>query len=321
MRKYQFATLGLCAFGLNVLAACESDNLKFDGVDAASNDAALGQASAQRSFPAGAPAAQTPGNSSNVADPTALAPSVSMTATGTLLCGNHPCQCSNGIDDDGDGQIDGFDVECTGGIDDDEGSFATGIPGDNRDPKWQDCFFDGNSGAGDDRCRYPTGCLTGELSQDDRACAVTEACRNNCLPRTPNGCDCFGCCSVRLPGGSHVEVTLNDSCSMEKIGDADACPPCTQSTACGNECGECELCPGKTAADLPAHCHTDPPAPPATEPPATDPPATDPPATAPPADAPPASSCEGMTACDPEHPCTAMTEFCSLGCCLKLTLR
>jgi len=147
-----------------------------------------------------------------------------MTPTGTLLCGNHACQCNNGIDDD-------------------EGSFATGIPGDNRDPKWQDRFFDGNSGGGDDRCRYPTGCLSGELSQDDHACAVTETCRNNCQPRTPNGCDCFGCCSVQLPGRGHVDILLNDACSLEKIGDAHACPPCTKSTACGNECGECELCP------------------------------------------------------------------------------
>jgi hypothetical protein len=235
-----------------------------------------------------------------------------MTPAGTLLCGSHACQCNNGIDDDGDGTIDGFDAECTGGIDDEEASFATGIPGDNRDPKWQDCFFDGNSGAGDDRCRYPSTCLTGDLSQDDPACAVTEACRNNCQPRTPNGCDCFGCCSVQLPGQGHVDILLNDSCSLEKVGDVAACPPCTKSTSCGNECGECELCPGKTPADLPAHCQSDPPA----QPPAGAPPPAEPPASP----APPASSCEGMTACDPDHPCTAMTEFCSLGCCLRVTL-
>jgi len=315
MRKYQFATIGLCAFGLSAFAACGSEDLKFADVDADSSEAALGNGSSQRNYPAGDPGAtQTP--DAGAPDPMPLPPSVSMTATGTLLCGSDICRCNNGIDDDGDGEIDGFDAECTGGIDDDESSFATGIPGDNRDPKWQDCFFDGNSGAGDDRCRYATGCLTGELSQDDKACAVSEACRNNCQPRTPNGCDCFGCCSVRLPGGGQVEVTLNDSCSMEKIGDAQACPPCTQTTACGNECGECELCPGKTEADLPAHCLSDPPAPPASDPPAGEPPATEPPS-----DAPPASSCEGMTACDPEHPCTAMSEYCSLGCCLVVTLR
>jgi len=318
MRKYQFATLGLCVFGLGLFAACESDNLKFDDVDAASNEAALGQG-AQRKFPAGAPGGSADAGASATPDPSSsLPPSVSMTPAGQLLCGNHACACNNGIDDDGDGKIDGFDGECTGGIDDDESSFATGIPGDNRDPKWQDCFFDGNSGAGDDRCRYPTGCLTGELSQDAPACAVTETCRNNCQPRTPNGCDCFGCCSVRLPGGGNADVMLKDTCSLEKIGDEDACPPCAKSTACGNECGECELCAGKTEADLPASCHTT--TPPATDPPATDPPASDPPATDPPATDPPATTCEGMTACDPDHPCTEMTEFCSMGCCLKVIL-
>jgi hypothetical protein len=313
MRKYRFATFGWCALGLAMCAACGADDLPFDGAEMASQQSALDQAAAQRNFPPGAPHSTDTGADPSTTADAGLPASVSMTPTGTLLCGNHVCQCNNGIDDDGDGNVDGFDVECTGGIDDEEASFATGIPGDNRDPKWQDCFFDGNSGAGDDRCRYPTGCLTGELSQDTAACAVTETCRNNCQPRTPNGCDCFGCCSVQLPGRGHVDILLNDSCSLDKIGDANACPPCAKSTACGNECGECELCPGKTPADLPAHCQSDPPA----DPPATEPPATEPPATPPL----PASSCEGMTACDPDHPCTAMTEFCSLGCCLKVTLR
>jgi hypothetical protein len=312
MRKYQFATLGLCALGLALFAACESDDMKFDDVDAASNEAALGQG-AQRKFPSG-----TPGSSADAGgDSSSLPPSVSMTPAGTLLCGNHACACNNGIDDDGDGKTDGFDGECTGAIDDDESSFATGIPGDNRDPKWQDCFFDGNSGHGDDGCRYPTGCLTGELSLDDKACAVTETCRNNCQPRTPNGCDCFGCCSVQLPGGGSIDVMLKDSCSLEKIGDEEACPVCVKSTACGNECGECELCPGKTEADLPEHCNSDPPL---SDPPVSDPPATDPPASDPPATDPPATTCEGGTACDPDHPCTDMTEFCSMGCCLKVIL-
>src|SRR6185295_8929281 len=91
------------------------------------------------------------------------------TAGGTG-CGS--TQCTNCKDDDGDGKIDGADLECTGAADNDEGSFATGIPGDNRDPKWQDCFFDGNSGAGDDGCRYSTDCLTGDLPMTDKNCIV-----------------------------------------------------------------------------------------------------------------------------------------------------
>ena len=47
------------------------------------------------------------------------------------LCGGSGCACSDGKDNDGDGLIDGMDPECTGPLDNDEGSFATGIPGDN----------------------------------------------------------------------------------------------------------------------------------------------------------------------------------------------
>jgi hypothetical protein len=218
--------------------------------------------------------------------PIVLPPSVSLAPTGTLFCGNAPCECNNGVDDDGDGTADGFDVECTGGIDDDESSFATGIPGDNRDPKWQDCFFDGNSGAGDDRCRYPTECLTGELSPDHEACSVTQACRDNCQPRTPKGCDCFGCCAIDLPGGSQVNVLLQDSCSLEKIGDEQACPSCTPSTECAA-----------------------PPADPEPDPSDPTPPAAD--------AGPPSDPCGTRTACDEAGGCT-VGEFCSVGCCLTV---
>src|SRR4051812_19873672 len=40
-------------------------------------------------------------------------------------------QCSDGIDNDGDGKIDLMDPECVSPLDNDESSFATGIPGDN----------------------------------------------------------------------------------------------------------------------------------------------------------------------------------------------
>src|SRR6188508_1749626 len=72
-----------------------------------------------------------------------------------------------GACDDGDDLIDGADPECTGSIDDDESSFETGIPGDNKDDKWQDCFFDGNSGAGDDGCRWHTCCALGAEGGSD----------------------------------------------------------------------------------------------------------------------------------------------------------
>ena len=172
------------------------------------------------------------------------------TATGTTAC-------SNGEDDDGDGLIDGFDPECTGAGDNDEGSYATGMPGDNRDGKWQDCFFDGNSGAGEDGCRYATGCLTGDLDIDSKDCALTQACLDYCAPLVPNGCHCFGCCTVQGANGDTLDVITVSTCSVDKLGDESACPRCVKSDACGNTCGRCELCPGKTVADLPADCVPD----------------------------------------------------------------
>src|SRR5688572_14960998 len=166
------------------------------------------------------------------------------------LCGGD-CACANGVDDDADGKIDGFDEECTGIADNDEGTFATGIPGDNQDPKWQDCFFDGNSGAGDDGCRYHTDCLTGDLPATDEDCSVTQSCIDFCVERTPSGCDCFGCCTFETDDGP-LSVQIGVTCDYEDIDDEEACPRCSPSTQCGNECGECELCPGKDT--LPESC-------------------------------------------------------------------
>jgi hypothetical protein len=183
--------------------------------------------------------------------------------SGRVVCPDgQPCACDNGIDDDGDGLVDGADPECTGPYDDDEGSFATGIPGDNVD-FCQDCFFDGNSGMGDDGCAYHTDCLYGETppgmgGADCFSCEVSDQCVNFCRARTPNGCDCFGCCEVQTDDGSSVNVYLTSSCSLDAIDDTDACPRCEQSPDCYNECGECELCPGRTIEDLPASCYDDP---------------------------------------------------------------
>jgi hypothetical protein len=229
---------------------------------------------------------------------------------GNTLC--ETCTCANGLDDDDDGFIDGFDPECTGSLDDDEGSFATGIPGDNVDPKWQDCFFDGNSGAGDDGCRYHTDCLTGDKPQDDPDCEVAQACIDFCVRRTTNGCDCFGCCTITTPDGP-VDIFTTASCSIDQIDDEDACPRCVKSTLCENDCGECELCPGKTVDDLPESCGTD------------DPPDGGTPEDGgmPPTDAgdPPVYECNsGQQVCSLEIPCPP-NYYCSLGCCVDGSVR
>lgn len=243
-----------------------------------------------------------------------------------VWCGSQLCACSDGIDNDGDGVADGFDSECTGPFDNDESSFATGIPGDNRDPKWQDCFFDGNSGAGDDGCRYHTECLTGDRPADDKSCVLTEQCVEFCQPLTPPGCDCFGCCEV-AHGGSTVNVMLSATCSIENLDDEDACPRCVPTDSCANECGECELCLGQTLADLPASCwsggtpdggvpNPTPGVDGGTPPGETGDPTT------------PSDPGEPVNVCDNGAACTTSTEcevgdYCRLGCCVpfKSTIR
>jgi hypothetical protein len=175
---------------------------------------------------------------------------------GVVYCGEAPCACSNGMDDDGDGLVDGFDGECTGPYDQDEATFATGEVKQGN-PHCSDCFFDGNSPSNDDGCLVSVTCSEDGNAQNAigacPSCEVSVACVNNCLPRTPNGCDCFGCCEVTTPRGK-VNIQLVDTCSITELDDVGKCPRCIPAEDCQNPCGECELCPGKTLADLPASC-------------------------------------------------------------------
>lgn len=207
--------------------------------------------------PDASPVDAAPGDSSLDASP------VPTTDGGLVYCGTEPCACNDGLDNDGDGTVDGLDLECTGAYDNDEGSFATGLPGDNKDG-FQDCFFDGNSGGGGGDCKIATSCIIDRTSEEclgsftgQRTLEEEEAkCKNLCEPLTPNGCDCFGCCTLETATGPE-SVLINDSCEVESDADGFAvigsgCISCTVSPTCGNECGECELCPGKTT--LPDSC-------------------------------------------------------------------
>ena len=190
-------------------------------------------------------------------------------------------QCTDGKDNDGDGKIDAADPECTGPLDDDESSYGSGIPGDNVDCK-ADCFFDGNSGAGDDDCVWNLKCdpldPAQHLPPPQKNCTYTPSlvggkdcppnqsaqCLGFCLPITPNGCDCFGCCAVPYStdaGTGMMTILLKPTCQAKPDGTIDPwqdddlpygkldCPPCTQVADCLNTCGLCEVCIGKPAPD------------------------------------------------------------------------
>lgn len=175
-------------------------------------------------------------------------------------------QCNNCIDDDGDGRIDGNDFECTAAQDNDEGSFGTAIPGDNNAAKRQDCFFDGDTGPGNDGCNRPTCCFyenPDDCPEDARDntfpptaedCAVSTECAETCGVAAPPGCDCFGCCTV-CNGDECADVLARDGCTSDDLG---SCQSCVKATDCGSGCNDdpddCVLCPGQTEEDLPMEC-------------------------------------------------------------------
>jgi hypothetical protein len=209
-------------------------------------------------------------------------------------CINGNTQCTDCIDNDGDGLIDSEDPECSGPLDNDEGSFATGIPGDNID-FCQDCFFDGNSGHdegdGDDGCQYNTECLYGREPRGPAqaacfSCDVSATCVERCGKYTPNGCDCFGCCQVFDADGVVHTVLLEESCTLDSLGDDGACTACVQNETCVNDCKPCEICIGRYA--VAEECEYDEPECP-----------------------------EGRLACTAEVVCPD-DQYCLTGCCVPL---
>ena len=257
-------------------------------------------------------------------------------------------ECSDCIDNDGDGKADAADPDCTGYLDNSEANLGTSISGDNKNCH-QDCFFDGDSGSGNDGCEWDLHCDPLEPSQHiisppaqtnclpydstmlgtascpwetttcTTYCHESQQCLNVCLPITPNGCDCFGCCAIPLAGGGTKTVLLRDTCQANADGTIDPdqddnndgkldCPPCTQQPDCINTCGPCEICIGKPTID--PSCYPPPPSDAG-------------PADAWPYDAAPPSPCDpGVIYCGPggidPNMCPPNT-YCVTGCCIPNT--
>jgi hypothetical protein len=206
-------------------------------------------------------------------------------------CQGHIYQCGDTFDNDMDGLIDLDDYECTTPCDDNETYFKTDLPGQNEDCKG-DCYFDGNSGSGDDQCEWNLQCdvenpgeqIGCEYDPSHLWCeekpVTSDVCEAFCEPLVPNGCDCFGCCKI---AGQYVYLD-GAECALDSL---ENCESCTWAPQCNNPCdGECEICAGESAADLPPHC------------------------TAP--------SCpNGVTSCTNQSDCAA-GQFCSTGCCVDV---
>ena len=166
-------------------------------------------------------------------------------------CAGKIYQCGDCMDNDGDGKVDLADVECVSPCDDREDAFATGLPGDNMDPCKQDCFFDGNSGGGKGDCAWNLACDPMNPGGDkcpydpNATCPDMQdpECLMNCA--VPNGCDCFGCCTVEL-GGMSYDIYLGDAdCNLADI---QSCSTCTKNDQCDDDCNpdNCEVCFGQT---------------------------------------------------------------------------
>ncbi|MCY0986932.1 hypothetical protein OV203_07355 [Nannocystis sp. ILAH1] len=162
-------------------------------------------------------------------------------------------QCGDCLDNDGDGGVDCGDMECFGPCDDSEEEY--GSPLEDKDPCKQDCYFDGNGGQGGGDCQWNLKCDPLEpggpnckynptLDPDDPDDMTDnygkcvdgdrENCAGSCV--APNGCDCFGCCTIE-----GVDRFIGSpGC---KADDVEACNPCTkQNELCGNPCEDGEIC-------------------------------------------------------------------------------
>jgi hypothetical protein len=199
-------------------------------------------------------------------------------------CQGHLYACGDGVDNDGDNLVDSDDPDCLGPCHNSEASYYGSIPGQAGPACQVDCYFDQDSGSGNDECYWDHRCdphavgpnyypehpegadcaynaafkiNPGQLTCDQANQKQSTTCHSVCGPLTPNGCDCFGCCELPANGGKFVwlgseDAEGNGTCDLASVGDPSRCQPCMPVADCLNTCEKCELCLGKTT--LPPEC-------------------------------------------------------------------
>jgi hypothetical protein len=194
----------------------------------------------------------------------------------TAACQGHIYQCGDGLDNDNDGLTDMNDPDCLGPCSNNETNFHNCIPGGGNNACAADCYFDQDSGSGNDQCYWdhrcdpletpegqtcPYTCKTSpgcDLSTqsvaecvqacDDRVPSLGDTCAGRydtqpaqcetvCGPLTPNGCDCFGCCDVLGDG----DYRFMGSTSNDQRGDCNAAT-CTLDAAIAKDDTACKKC-------------------------------------------------------------------------------
>jgi hypothetical protein len=197
---------------------------------------------------------------------------------GSSGSGNSDGPLDGGWWGNGDGPIQIHDGGL-GPCDNSEGAALTaGVGGETGGPCKADCYFDFGNGPGNDDCHWDHRCDPLAIAPDyppegadckyeasrvgstDCPTNQSEQCLNYCMPLTPNGCDCFGCCTFPALSGGYVWIGAmddknNGTCTFADILDPSKCPPCTPVVDCNNGCGRCEICLGKDT--LPPDCFAD----------------------------------------------------------------
>jgi hypothetical protein len=287
----------VASLGLFLLNGCGGD-------DAGGADAGGAVDLGATDFGPGADLGSDPGDAATGVDgatPTDLGPGTPITEDGGFTwtcriasCGGRVTECGDCVDNDSDGVVDERDPECLGPCDNTEGPALTaGVGGETGGPCVADCYFDFGNGPGNDDCVWDHRCdplaVSPSYPPEGSACpfdasrlggrtcpaSQSEMCLDVCRPLTPNGCDCFGCCTFdaiagrsAAEGGEYVwlgsvfEGTNEGSCTLDVVRDTALCKPCTPVADCLNDCGRCELCVGRDPATLPPDCFPPPPPPP-----------------------------------------------------------
>lgn len=209
---------------------------------------------------------------------------------GTRVCNFASCQgkiyaCGDCGDNDGDGRFDSDDPDCLGPCDNTEsGALTLGIPGGNNAPCKADCYFDQDTGTGNDSCFWDHSCdpksvapnyypeshlgnrcayvnnpssytVGGGLTCTTAQQGQSSTCNTICSPLVPNACDCFGCCAIGPQANTATtpkqgiwlgsqDANKNGSCTLGTLGDPAKCHPCTIVEACFKGCGPCQYCLG-----------------------------------------------------------------------------
>jgi hypothetical protein len=189
-----------------------------------------------------------------------------------VLCAGKSLECNDCIDNDMDGESDSHDPECLGPCDNTEGSgLESGVGGTSGTSCGVDCYFDFGNGPGNDECLWDHRCDSLEpevptcpydssmVGSKDCPATQDQTCADVCLPFTPNGCDCFGCCELSNagPGGvgprnvwiGAMDNDKNSTCTLADRADPAKCPTCTPVTNCYNPCAQCEVCIGGHTPD------------------------------------------------------------------------